>query len=253
MKKFANTFHMIVMAAAVLPLAACTDTAERLSRVGKKPDLAEVRNPQENAEYKEMTWPTPEEPVVAEQGANSLWQAGSKAFFKDQRAGRVGDILRVKITIDDKAQLDNETKANRSGTNSMGVPSFFGLERDFRNLARHEPDPAALIETSGESEHNGKGNINRKEKITTELAALVTQVLPNGNLVISGKQEILVNSEVREVGIGGVVRPEDIASDNTVQYYQVAEARIVYGGRGTVSDIQTPRYGAQLIEAISPF
>lgn len=203
----------IGLACILLASTACTETAERVSRIGKVPELEEVRNPHEEASYKEMTWPTPSEPENTTHAPTLLWQAGAKAFFKDQRATKVGDILRVKITIDDKAQLDNETKRDRTTDENVGMPAFFGLERDVSGLLRHNPDPANLAEVTSGSKNEGKGTIDRKEKIETELAATVTQLLPNGNLVIQGKQEIRVNAEVRQVGIAGVVRPEDIASD----------------------------------------
>jgi flagellar L-ring protein precursor FlgH len=82
---------------------------------------------------------------------------------------------------------------------------------------------------------------------------VVTDRLPNGNFVIAGRQEVRVNSELRELRIAGVIRPEDISSRNTIDYFKVAEARIAYGGRGTISRVQKPRYGQRLYEFVVPF
>jgi flagellar L-ring protein precursor FlgH len=89
--------------------------------------------------------------------------------------------------------------------------------------------------------------------VTLRVAATVAQVLPNGNLVVTGRQQVRVNSELRDLSVGGVIRPQDIASDNTVRHDRLAEARIAYGGRGTISDVQRPRLGQELLDIILPF
>ncbi len=245
--------YRLGMVLLILPLVACTTTAERLSRLGKVPELAEVRNPQEDPAYKPLqSWPLPKEQGLPPQSPNSLWQKGSKAFFKDQRASRVGDILKVRITIDDKAELDNQTNSSRTTSESLGVPNALGFEKNLEKVL-NKPTLDSLLKIDGKNNNDGKGTIGRKEKIETELAATVIQVLPNGNLAIQGKQEIRVNAEVREVYIAGVIRPEDIASDNTISSSQVAEARISYGGRGSLSDVQQPRIGSQVLDIIAPF
>lgn len=230
-------------------LNGCSSTLDKLDTIGKPPKLAEVANPTEKAQYQPMTWPLPESQPAPKQYANSLWQPGARAFFRDQRAARVGDILRVNIKIDDKAQLDNETENKRTSTDDLSAPNMFGIEK----MLPKKMTASSLVNISGTNDNKGTGTVKRTETITTQVAALITQVLPNGNYVIDGKQEILVNYEIREVSVKGVIRPEDLKSDNTVDSTQIAEARITYGGHGQLSDVQQPRWGHQVLEQLSPF
>jgi flagellar L-ring protein precursor FlgH len=195
-------------------------------------------------------------PPMPEQryAANSLWRAGARTFFNDQRAARIGDLLTVKIGIDDSAQVSNSTDRKRSGSTSTGVSNFLGLEKAIsRALPTGDVDTSDLISAEGESAMNGNGAVNRKEKIELTMAAMVTQVLPNGNFIIAGKQEVRVNNELRELTVAGVIRPEDITSDNTIRNDQIAEARISYGGRGVISTMQKPGWGQRVSDAIAPF
>ena len=236
-------------------LAGCTNMLEKVDNINKPQPLAAVANPQEKSDYQPMTWPMPESTPPARQYANSLWQPGARAFFRDQRAARVGDILKVNIKINDKAQVNNETQSKRDDTDEASAPSILGLEEKMRKILPSgiTMDPENLVSISGKLDTKGKGTIKRQETITTQVAALVTQILPNGNLVIEGKQEMSINFEVREVSIRGVVRPQDISSDNSIESTQIAEARIIYGGRGQLTDVQRQRWGGQFIDAVSPF
>ncbi len=234
-------------------LSACTATLDKLDAVGSPPKFAEVESPTAKAGYEPMSWPLPETQPAPKQYANSLWQPGARAFFRDQRAARMGDILRVNIKFEDKAELDNSTDRSRTSSETLGAPSVFGLQNTLFKRMPGNQDPASLLSVDGNASTKGDGSIKRKEKIETQVAALITQVLPNGNLVIEGKQEIRVNYELRELSVKGVVRPQDIKSDNTIDSSQIAEARINYGGRGQISEVQQPRWGTQVIEALSPF
>ena len=244
---------LLLLAATSLALSACANTVDRLSRVGVQPPLSTIDNPQTRPDYKPLSWPLPDPEAPSQQHANSLWQPGARAFFRDQRAARVGDILRVNIEIDDQAQLDNKTNRTRSAAEDVAAPSVYGLEGHIGEFIPGKTDPTNLFDITSNTSTNGNGKIDRKEKIRTQVAALITQVLPNGNLVIEGSQEILVNYEVRELAVNGVIRPEDINSDNTIESTQIAQARITYSGRGQMSDVQQPRWGQQVIDVLSPF
>ena len=222
---------------------------DRLSNVGKAPDLSAIQDPTAQPGYKPVRMPMPN-PQPSSYAASSLWRTGSRAFFKDQRAQQVGDIVTVQVKVTDKANLDNETKRSRSSGEKMGVPNVLGAES--KNLLPGS-DPSSLISTNSTSSSEGTGSVARKEELVTNVAAVVTQVLPNGNLVVEGKQEIRVNFEVRELIVAGIIRPEDIQADNTVDSTKIAEARIAYGGRGQITDVQQPRYGQQVMDIILPF
>jgi flagellar L-ring protein FlgH len=235
-------------------LTGCMDVLDKLERAGKPPAMSEVKDPTREPSYAPISWPMPEaKSPPAQQYANSLWQPGSRAFFRDQRASRVGDILRVKIKINDKAEVGNETERKRDVTENLDTPSVFGVEELLVRPLPKVATPSDLLNITSNTNTKGKGSVKRQDTVDTMVAALIIQVLPNGNYVIDGKQEIRVNYDVREVSIKGVVRPQDITTDNTVDSTQVAEARIVYGGRGQLMDVQQPRWGSQVIETLSPF
>ncbi len=230
------------------------DGARRAHRAATGPHLTPVSDPALLAGVQTVSMPMP----AANQNVsapNSLWRQGARTFFNDQRATRIGDILTVKVSIDDKAELDNTTSRDRSSASDVGVTSLFGKQE---SLGRLLPpggnfDPADLLSASGSSNATGTGSISRQEKIDLTLAATIAQVLPNGNLVVAGRQEVRINGELRELTIAGVVRPEDIGADNSIRHDQLAEARISYGGRGTISTVQKPRWGQRVTDAISPW
>ncbi|MGQ9365324.1 flagellar basal body L-ring protein FlgH [Azospirillum sp. ST 5-10] len=240
-----------LLAAVAAGLPACS-AMSRLSDVGQAPQLTKIQDPQATPGYQPVSLPMPT-PLPAERNPNSLWRTGAKAFFKDQRAGKVGDILTVLIEIDDEAQINNESNRSRDNSEGMGLPSFFGLESQLRGILPDEVDPESLVEANSTSGSTGKGGIKRNEKIELKVAALVTQALPNGNMVIQGRQEVRVNFERRDLVITGVIRPEDITAQNTISYEKIAEARIAYGGHGQITDVQQPRYGQQVLDVLMPF
>jgi flagellar L-ring protein precursor FlgH len=222
---------------------------DRLRTIGDPPPLSAIENPTSQAGYKPVQMPMPSA-QPASYNPNSLWRNGSRAFFKDQRAHQIGDILTVKVKITDKAIFDNKTKRSRDNVEDSGVTNFFGKKA----LPIMNVDvPTRIFTADSNASSDGKGLIDRKEEVTTNVAGVVTQVLPNGNLVLEGRQEVRINFEVRELIVAGIVRPEDIESDNTIDSSKIAQARIAYGGRGQITDVQQPRYGQQVLDVILPF
>lgn len=241
---FAATFTLIA-------LSGC-NALDRLAQVGETPRLSAIENPAKLQGDRPIAMPMPA-PEVMERTANSLWRPGSRAFLKDQRASQVGDILTVVIQIADDATISNTTTRSRINAENASASSLLGYEASFGQILPEAVDPTNLVDLDSDSSSQGAGSVNRDEDINLRIAALVTQVLPNGNLVIAGQQEVRVNYEVRELQVAGLIRPEDITSTNTISYDQIAEARIAYGGRGQISDVQQPRYGQQVYDIIWPF
>ncbi len=239
------------MIGATALLSGC-NAMKRLSEVGEPPRLSTIDNPTQSENYRPVSLPMPA-PQVAERNPNSLWRAGARSFFKDQRANQVGDILTVVVEMSDNANLSNNTLRSRTNSEDLAVPNLFGLEAELTGVLPEAIDPTAMVGMNSNSSNRGNGTLDRTEAISLRVAALVIQVLPNGNYVIHGRQEIRVNSEVREVQIAGVIRAADISSANEVDYDKIAEARISYGGRGTISDVQQPRYGSQILDIVLPF
>lgn len=232
-------------------LAGC-GTADRISQIGEAPEMAKITNPTTAPGYEPVSLPMPSPVRVAKQ-KNSLWESDRVTFFKDQRASKVGDILTVTINIKDEASIDNETERTRSSNEGAGLDSLLGYEQALDRVLPQAVDNTNLAAFDSESSHKGTGSIEREDEVKMRMAALITQLLPNGNMVIHGKQEVLVNFEKRILQVDGVVRPQDISVDNTIGYDQIAEARIIYGGKGQITDMQQPRYGQQLYDIIFPF
>lgn len=223
----------------------------RLSEVGRPPEMTPSADPTREPNYRPITMPMPAGQTAAPQ-VGALWRSGSRAFFKDQRAAQVGDILTVLVNITDTADLKNATTATRTGSEAMGLPNLFGFEATIPKLLAGAT-ASSLVSANSTNTNNGTGETKRNEAVTLRLAGVITQVLPNGNLVVAARQEMRVNSELRQLQVTGVVRPQDIASDNTIQHDRMAEARIAYGGRGELTDLQTPRWGQQVLDIITPF
>ena len=237
--------------AASLSLTACGNMSQRLSNIGNPPAMTQVaHNLQQQPQPITVPMPSPQIETAA---PNSLWQSSRQTFFKDQRANKVGDILTVMIDIEDEADMENSTSRTRAGSESAGLPNFLGLESQLTKVLPEALSPAELINLGSNSAMAGDGKIEREEAISMKMAAMITQVLPNGNLVIRGSQEVRVNHEKRELQIDGIIRPEDILNNNSVSYEKIAEARISYGGQGTISEVQQPRYGQQFYDIVFPF
>jgi flagellar L-ring protein precursor FlgH len=238
--RFAVAAALLLLA----PLGACSTVEEAV----RGPNLAPVGYPAALAPMDQRIIA-----VSAPPTANSLWRTGARTFFNDQRASRVGDILTVLINIDDSAKTNNSTSSSRTSGVTAGVPHLLGLESSLGKILPGGFDPANALSTNSKTTNDGAGAVNRAEKISLTIAAVVSAVLPNGNLVIQGTQEVRTNTEVRQLTVAGIVRPEDIAANNTILHTQIAEARISYGGRGDISRVQKTPAGQSLIERFSPF
>ena len=243
----------LLIAALVIagPLGACSSIKEAV----KGPSLAPMGYPAALVPQGQDVLPlaaSAREPMPQAASANSLWRTGARAFFHDQRASRVGDIITVLININDSAKTANATNASRTSTNAAGVTNFLGLES---SIGRILPgiSPSKAVNTNTALTSAGTGGVNRQEQISLTIAAVVTQVLPNGNMVIQGRQEVQTNNDVRELTVAGIMRPEDISAANTILHTQLAEARINYGGRGDISSVQKTPGGTALMQRYLPF
>jgi flagellar L-ring protein precursor FlgH len=235
---------------AILSAGGGCSAIDRLSQIGEAPKLNAIENPTAQPGYKPVQMPMPK-PEVASYNANSLWRNGSRAFFKDQRARQIGDLLTVTVNFTDKANIANESQRSRSSKEDSGITDF--IAAGTIGAQGRKVLPGRILQTDSASNYDGKGSVVRQENLQTNVAAVVIQILPNGNLVVEGKQEIRVNYEIRELIVAGIVRPEDIQSDNTIDSSKIAQARIAYGGRGQITDFQQPRYGQQVTDIILPF
>lgn len=251
MSRPSKALRLISLLAAGTTLTAC-GSLDRLANVGKAPALSAIENPVAQPGYRPVQMPMPA-PKPQSYPQNSLWRNGNRAFFKDQRAQQVGDILTVRVRITDKAAIDNTTERKRTNAEGMDVEGFFGQEDRMNKLFAKGATGKGLVDLGSSSSSKGEGTVKRSEQLATDIAAVVTQVLPNGNLVIEGKQEVRVNFEKRELIVAGVVRPEDIEAGNQIESTKIAEARIAYGGQGQITDVQQARYGQQVLDVILPF
>ena len=241
----------LIPLACALPLISC-GSIERLSRVGDPPPMAPITDPTADPRWRPVSMPMPNA-QPAPPLDNSLWRQGSRTFLRDQRAAQVGDLVTVLVAVADEAQLRNQTTRGRTNAQNMGMPAMLGLEASVPTVFPSTLSPGNMVDTSSSANNTGTGEMRRAETITLRIAATVLQLLPNGNMVVQGRQQMRVNNELRDLTLAGVVRPQDIASDNTVRHDRLAEARISYGGRGTVSDVQAPRYGQEILDIVVPF
>lgn len=232
----------------MLALTAC----QSLDNVGKVPEFTPVEN---GNEYYAMTAGGLPETVERRRSTDdaSLWSGSRGSLLGDRRAGQRGDILTVVIEIDDKAEITNSTGRSRSAADSLGIPGLFGIPQRIDEALPEGASMAAAVDASSTSSYQGAGTVARGEKLTLRIAATVIEALPNGVLRIQGSQEVRVNFEIRELIVTGFVRPGDISRQNEITYDKIAGARISYGGRGQISDVQQPRIGQQVADVLLPY
>lgn len=229
-------------------LVACN----RVGHIGRPPDL---EAPRESGEFEAMVNPPLDIPVSSgrPEASASLWQGERSSLIHDSRASIRGDILTVVIKIDDRAEISNSSGHSRNASEDLSIPQLAGVPQ---RLAPKLPEGASfddLTDLNSSSSYQGAGNVSRREKLTLRVAATVTSTLPNGTLEIEGSQQVRVNNELRELTVRGFVRPADIGRNNEIDYDRIAGARISYGGRGHITDVQQPRYGQQITDIILPF
>lgn len=224
----------------------------RIDHLGKPPTFSPSA---EGEEHVAMLWPGLPAYVQPQRNIDqaSLWSGGRSSLLGDRRAVQKGDILTVVIEIDEKAEISNDTARSRSGSENLEIPDLLGLPQRLDLQLPPGATMAEAVDVGSTSAASGKGSVKRKEKLTLRVAATITNVLPNGVLAISGSQELRVNFEMRELLVSGFVRPEDISRQNEITYDKIASARVSYGGRGQITDVQQPRYGQQILDAVLPF
>jgi flagellar L-ring protein precursor FlgH len=233
---------------AALMLGGCAGLSEAVA----PPQLTAIQNPATFASSQRVSMPLPT-PIVETAAPNSLWRTGARSFFNDQRASKIGDILTVNIEIADSAQLKNTSARSRTSSTDTSLNAALGLEDLITKALPGAPSLSPGVDFGSTSASNGTGSVNRQETVNLTVAAVITDILPNGNMVIGGSQEVKINNELRELLVSGVIRPEDVASDNTIAHTKIAEARISYGGRGDISAVQRDKYGKLIYDQITPF
>jgi flagellar L-ring protein precursor FlgH len=237
-----------IAALALIALAAC----QPLSTVGRAPEFAPLEPRREHAALYGVPLPVhTERPMPA--ASASLWDAGQRSLLGDRRASAPGDILTVVIEINDRAEMTNSTQRGRTGSQSMGVPELFGLPQLADPYLPEGASLANAVQMQSASAFQGSGTVSRGERVTLRVATTVIERLPNGVLRIEGSQEVRINTELRDLIVTGFIRPEDISRRNEISYDRIAGARISYGGRGHISQVQQPRYGQQLADILLPF
>ncbi len=248
-KGFTMTIRTPCALFAVLVL---TTACARLNEVGKAPALTTPEGG--NAYYAMNSNQFPETADVRQPtDSASLWSGGRQSLLGDRRAERRGDILTVVIEIDDEAEISNSSSRERDGSESLSVPDFLGIPQRINERLPEGASTNPAVSTDSKSSSSGTGSIRRNEKLTLKVAATVTDVLQNGVLRIEGSQEVRVNFELRELLVTGYVRPEDISRQNQITYDKIASARVSYGGRGQITDVQQPRIGQQVTDILLPF
>jgi len=238
----------LVLLFLVIGVAACG----RMERVGRAPDFNPLEGSYQHHAMYNIPFPDRTEAARSTDGA-SIWTAGQKSLLGDRRASRRGDILTVVIEIDDRAEMSNNSARSRSGSESMGIPSFFGLPQRIDARLPAGASMANAVGANSAGSFQGDGSVRRNERMTLRLATTVVETLPNGVLRIEGTQEVRVNNELRELVVSGYVRPEDISRRNEITYDKIAGARVGYGGRGLISDAQRPRWGQEIADILLPF
>ncbi len=251
----------IVLLLLTLLLPGC-NLATNLSTIGEPPQMTQIKDPRDVPGYEPVHMPMPEAMPVATGQTNSLWQAGSRAFFKDQRAGKIGDVLSVEVLVDRKQTMRMNPEITRDSKLSTTVSEVLGQSLPMqKRLAKALPGqknsaPGRLsdwVDMESNPSQKSTATYDVQDKMQFTMAAVIVQILPNGNMVIQGREEVRLVNELREIEIKGIIRREDISSNNTVSSQKIANLRISYGGRGDLSDAQSAPWGQQYLNKLLPF
>ncbi|WP_412552737.1 flagellar basal body L-ring protein FlgH [Shimia sp. MIT1388] len=243
---------MRILSTTLLLVALAVSGCGRTDHMGKAPSFTPTTNNQEH--YAMMNPPLPQQASVSRRSDTaSLWSGNKASLLGDRRAASRGDILTVVIEVDEKAQIKNESERNRSGSDSLSLPALAGLPQRINERLPNGATTDPLVDISSDSKSSGDGSVKRSEKLTLRVAATVVDVLPNGVLAIEGSQELRVNYELRELLVSGFARSEDISRQNEITFDKIASARVSYGGRGQITDMQQPRWGQQVMDAVLPY
>ena len=229
----------VAFAITSLLLSSCSNFGEKLI---SGPELSSV----DDANGTNLRTGSISQTYTPQEVESKQWIGGPGDFFRDSIARRKGDLITVHIAINDQANFktssDRSRKAGANGSATFNL-GFFGLGAAGTGTGNAAED----------SSSSGQGTVARSEKLNVSMAAVVREVLPNGNMIIEGSQQVLVNYERRDVRVTGIIDPRNIAQDNSIDYSKIAEARVFYGGVGKSNDSLKPRWGMQLWDKISPF
>lgn len=193
------------------------------------------------------TEPIHKDTTGEESSDGSLWSEDrpQSFLFNDFKAGRVGDVVTVRIVENSKGNKNASTKTEKDSSVSASISALLGIPSN--TLAN------TTVGAESSEKHDGSGSTSRSSQLTAVIAAKVIDVLPNGNLFIDGKREVIVNNETQILSLSGIIRPEDIGSNNTVLSTYIADAKITYTGSGVVADKQRVGWLVRLIDLVWPF
>lgn len=247
-------FAAAALAGAALSIQGCVGRLDHLNRAPSMSPPGAPRDAMPATSPDRLALARSAAPQADEPGSSgSLWRSGPSSLFGDRRARTLGDILTVVIEIDEEAEIRNRTDRTRNANEGLSIPNFFGLASLAEDVLPRDGTLDPAIDVTSTSTNSGDGNIRREERLTLQVAATVVKVLPNGHMVITGSQEVRVNHELRDLQVAGIIRPEDISRRNIITYEKIADARVIYGGRGVISDVQQPRYGQKILDSVLPY
>lgn len=235
----------------VVLLTGC-NVFQEMSNVGEPPEMRRIENPVLIKGYKPVSMPMPA-PKESASHINSLWQEGSRAFFKDQRASKVGDVVTVDIKFESEAKIDSTFQIARTSSQSLAIPNMYGYEKYLGNVFPSAVNKNALVTVGSSPSVNALGKRDSKDKMDVKIAATIIQILPNGNMVIQGRRELRISGEVKTLELRGIIRREDIIAGNRIKYSKIAEARISDVTKGEMSDLNQPAWGQEILDKLEPF